>query len=69
MATPRSNRKARNLVDDAGALSDQPFAHPVQRLQAELIGRFGGTNVMVGRCTASAIASASRKSFFWMPSS
>jgi len=31
-----------NLVDDAGALPDQLFAHPVQRLQVQLIGRLGG---------------------------
>jgi hypothetical protein len=35
----------------------------VQRLQVEL-AVFVATNFMVGRCTASAIASASRKSFF-----
>jgi hypothetical protein len=27
-----------DLVDDAGALADQSLAHPVQRLQVELIG-------------------------------
>jgi hypothetical protein len=37
----------------------------VQRLQIELLGRLGGDEFIVGRCTASAIASASRKSFFW----
>ena len=31
-----------NLIDDAGALADQAFAHPVQRLQVELLGRLGG---------------------------
>src|SRR5215468_7963977 len=31
-----------NLIDDAGALPDQPLAHPVQRLQVKLIGRLGG---------------------------
>jgi hypothetical protein len=37
----------------------------MQCLQIELIGGLGGeTNFIVGRCTASAIASASRKSFF-----
>jgi hypothetical protein len=36
----------------------------VQRLQVELIGGLRATNFIVGRCTASAIASASRKSFF-----
>jgi hypothetical protein len=38
-AMPRSNRKARNLVDDAGTLADQPLPHPAQGLQVELIGR------------------------------
>src|SRR5262245_31116337 len=27
-----------DLVDDAGALTDQPLPHPVQRLQVELLG-------------------------------
>jgi len=36
----------------------------VQGLKIELIGVFVATNFIVGRCTASAIASASRKSFF-----
>jgi hypothetical protein len=36
----------------------------MQRLQVELIGGLVTTNFIVGRCTASAIASASRKSFF-----
>jgi hypothetical protein len=35
---PRSSRKA-DLIDDAGALADQPLAHPVQRLQVELLCR------------------------------
>ena len=30
------------LVDDAGALADQPLTHPMQRLQIELLGRLGG---------------------------
>src|SRR5215472_9936835 len=30
-----------NLVDNAGALPDQPFAHPMQRLQVKLIRRLG----------------------------
>jgi hypothetical protein len=53
-----------DLIGDAGALADQPLTHPVQRLQIELIGVLVATNFIVGRCTASAIASASRKSFF-----
>ena len=39
---PALQQEGTNLVDDAGALPDQPFAHPVQRLQVELIGRLGG---------------------------
>src|SRR5688572_15002925 len=31
-----------NLIDDAGALADQSLAHPVQRLQVELIRGLGG---------------------------
>ena len=45
-----------DLIDDAGTLRDEPLAHPMQRLQVELIA----TNFIVGRCTASVIASASR---------
>jgi hypothetical protein len=30
------------LIDDTGLLVDQPFAHPVQGLQVELIGRLDG---------------------------
>jgi hypothetical protein len=39
--SPQSRAPARspNLVDDAGALADQPFAHAVHRLQVELVGR------------------------------
>ena len=36
----------------------------MQRLQVQLIGRFGSDELHGGRWTASAIASASRKSFF-----
>src|SRR3954462_198483 len=39
--TPRSNRKRADLIDDAGTLTDQSFAHTVQRLQVELLGRLG----------------------------
>ena len=31
-----------DLIDDAGALRDQPLAHPMQSLEVELIGRLGG---------------------------
>jgi hypothetical protein len=44
---------------DARALTDKPLAHPVQRLQVEL-AVLVATNSMVARCTASAMASASR---------
>jgi hypothetical protein len=33
--------KCSDLIDDAGALADQPFAHPVQRLRVELLDRLG----------------------------
>jgi hypothetical protein len=49
-----------DLIDDARALTDKPLAHPVQCLQVELVAVLVATNFMVGRCTASAIASASR---------
>ena len=40
-AIPRSSMKARNLVDDAGALRYQPLAHPMQRLQIQLFRGLG----------------------------
>jgi len=46
-----------DLIDDAGPLTDQAVADAVQGLQVLV-----ATYLMVGRCTASAIASASRKS-------
>jgi hypothetical protein len=51
-----------NLIDDPGPLRDEPLAHAMQRLQIQLLGRLRRNDFMVGRCTASAIASASRKS-------
>src|SRR6267142_1672044 len=30
-----------DLIDDARALTDKPLAHPVERLQVELVGRLG----------------------------
>ena len=30
-----------DLIDDAGALTDQSLPHPVQRLQVELLGALG----------------------------
>src|SRR5262249_25349537 len=44
---PLANRDAAfqqerpDLIDNAGALTDQPFAHAVQRLQVELLGGLG----------------------------
>ena len=39
---PALQQKGANLIDDAGALTDQPFTHPMQCLQIELVGRLGG---------------------------
>jgi len=61
---PAFQHEGANLVDDAGALRHQPLAHPMQRLQIRLSAVLVATNFIVGRCTASAIASASLKSFF-----
>jgi hypothetical protein len=36
-----------DLIDDAGALTDQSLAHPVQRLQVELVGALGGDEIAV----------------------
>jgi hypothetical protein len=36
-ATPRSNRNRADLIDDAGALADQPATHAMQGLQVELL--------------------------------
>jgi hypothetical protein len=33
---PALQQEGTNLVDDAGALADQPLTHPMQRLQVEL---------------------------------
>jgi hypothetical protein len=57
-------QESTNLIDDAGALAGQPVPHLVQRLQVELTAVFVATNFIIGRCTASAITSASQKSFF-----
>ena len=54
----------RDLIDDAGALTDQPLAHAVECMQIELFGSLVATNFIIGCCTAFAIATASRKSFF-----
>jgi hypothetical protein len=39
---PALQQEGTNLVDDAGALADQPLTHPMQRLQVELLGCLGG---------------------------
>ena len=39
---PALQQEGANLVDDAGALADQPLTHPMQRLQVELLGCLGG---------------------------
>ena len=43
LAVPRCRAPTgrRNLIYDAGALTDKPLAHPVQRLQVEQVGRLG----------------------------
>ncbi len=53
-----------NLIDDAGALADQPLPHAAQRLQIKLIGSLHRHELHRRPRTASAIASLSRKSFF-----
>jgi hypothetical protein len=49
-----------DLIDDARALTYKPLAHPVQRLQVELVGRLGCNELHSWALPASAIASASR---------
>jgi hypothetical protein len=44
-------------------VADQPLTHPARRPQIQLVGCLGVTNFIVEHCTASAMASASRKSF------
>jgi hypothetical protein len=48
---PALQQEGTNLVDDASALADQPFAHPVQRLQVGWSAVLVATNFIVGRCT------------------
>ena len=38
---PAFQHEGANLVDDAGALRDQPLAHPMQRLQVQLLRGLG----------------------------
>jgi hypothetical protein len=45
---PTLQQEGADLIDDGGALADQPLAHPVQRLQVELISSLGG-NELPGR--------------------
>jgi hypothetical protein len=52
----RSDRKEPNLIDDAGALADQPFAHAVQGFKSNCPVVLVATNFIVGRWTASAIS-------------
>jgi hypothetical protein len=51
-----------DLIDDARALADQPFPYSEQCLQVELVCGLRGHELIVGRCIASGIGSASRKS-------
>ena len=65
---PRFQReRRRGFHDDADAFADQALPHTMQRLQVELMIVFVVTNFIVGRCTASAIASASRKEVVLLP--
>ena len=53
-----------DLIDDAGTLADQRSRTRCRACRSSWSAVLVATNFMVGRCTASAIASASRKSFF-----
>lgn len=61
---PPLQQEGADLIDHTRALRNQAFAHPMQHLQIGLLDGLGRPELMVGRCTASATASASRKSFF-----
>jgi hypothetical protein len=39
---PSVEQEGADLVDHTGALANQPFANPMQRLQIELLDRFDG---------------------------
>ena len=41
-APPSVEQEGADLVDHTGALANQPFANPMQRLQIELLDRFDG---------------------------
>src|SRR5215831_21017866 len=53
-----------DLIDNAGTLTDQSLTHAVERPRVELLGGPGPDEPHRPSCTASAIASASRKSSF-----
>src|ERR1700756_5190129 len=38
---PALQQESADLIDDAGALTDQSLAHPMERLQVELVGGLG----------------------------
>ena len=61
---PALQQEGVDLINNADALADQPLQHPMQRLQIELVGRLGSDEFHRWALNASAIASASRKSFF-----
>jgi hypothetical protein len=47
-----------NSIDDARALANWPLTDTIQSLEVELLGSLRRHELIVGRCTASAIASA-----------
>jgi hypothetical protein len=53
-----------DLIDDAGTLTTNRSRTRCSARKSSWSAVLVATNFMVGRCTASAIASASRKSFF-----
>ena len=64
---PALQKERTDLVDDGRSVTDQTGANPMQGLQVKHCSTLlVGTKRMVGRCTASAIASASRKSSLWL---
>jgi hypothetical protein len=52
------------LIDDAGALRDEPLAHPIQRLQIQLISRLRRHELHCWPLYGLGNRLASRKSFF-----
>jgi hypothetical protein len=59
-------KEGADLVNRAGSLANETGANPVQSLQVELLYCLYRNKRMVGRCAASATASASWKSFLWL---